>query len=196
MASLAAAHDACTVETDCATLSPTDATRALRLTVEALPRRGPKMMTNRQGFIAVVAVAAVLVCWAGTALAQPFPGGLPQCQRSLNTCNANLATCTTQLSACQAAAQQFPATGLTTCSNSTGQFISCAGTGQDGEIQAGGTLSYTDNGNGTITDNNTKLVWEKKSADGTIHDVNTLHVGQRLPGPHRRTERIELRGAQ
>src|SRR5205809_3679684 len=136
-------------------------------------------MTKRQGFIGVAAVAAVLVCWAGTALAQPFPGGLPQCRA--------------QLSACQAAAQQFPATGQTTCSNSTGQFISCAGTGQDGEIQAGGTLSYTDNGNGTITDNNTKLVWEKKSADGTIHDVNTLHVGQRLPGPHRRTERIELR---
>ena len=132
-------------------------------------------MTNRQGFIAVVAVAAVLVCWAGTALAQPFPGGLP---------------------ACQAAAQRFPATEQTICANSTGQVISCAGTGQDGEIQAGGTLSYTDNGNGTITDNNTKLVWEKKSADGTIHDVNTLHVGQRLPGPHRRTERIELRGAQ
>ena len=46
------------------------------------------------------------------------------------------------------------------------------GTGQDGAIQAGGTLSYTDNGDGTITDHNTKLVWEKKSSDGSIHDVN------------------------
>ena len=30
------------------------------------------MMMSRQGFIRVVAVAAVLACWAGTALAQPF----------------------------------------------------------------------------------------------------------------------------
>ena len=105
---------------------------------------------------------ASLSCWAGTALAQPFAGGLPQCRR--------------QLSACQAAAQAFPATGQTTCWNSAGQVISCAGTGQDGDIQAGATLSYTDNGDGTITDNNTKLVWEKKSADGTIHDVNTLYT--------------------
>ena len=117
-------------------------------------------MTSR--FIGVIAVATVLVCWAGTALAQPFAGGLPQCRR--------------QLSACQAAAQAFPATRQTTCWNSAGQVISCAGTGQDGDIQAGATLSYTDNGDGTITDNNTKLVWEKKSADGTIHDVNTLYT--------------------
>ena len=65
------------------------------------------MTTRRQGFTGVVAVAAVLVCWAGTVLAQPFPGGVPQCQQNLNTCNANLATCNTNL----AAAQAFPATG-------------------------------------------------------------------------------------
>jgi hypothetical protein len=32
----------------------------------------------------------------------------------------------------------------------------------DGAIEAGAALSYTDNGDGTITDNNTKLMWEKK----------------------------------
>ena len=48
-----------------------------------------------------------------------------------------------------------------------GTVIPCAGTGQDGDIQAGATLSYTDNGDGTITDNNTGLMWEKKSDDGT-----------------------------
>jgi hypothetical protein len=72
--------------------------------------------------------------------------------------------------------QKFPATGQTTCWDSTGNVISCAGTRQDGEIQAGATLSYTDNGNGTITDNNTGLVWEKKSDDGTIHDKDNFYT--------------------
>src|SRR5215470_92378 len=43
----------------------------------------------------------------------------------------------------------FPATGQRTCYNSAGAVISCAGTGQDGDIQAGAPLSYTDNGDGT-----------------------------------------------
>jgi hypothetical protein len=118
-------------------------------------------MTRRHGFIGFVVVTAVL-CWAGTALAQPFPGGLPQCRK--------------QLAACQAGAQAFPATGQTTCWNTAGAVISCTGTVQDGDIQAGALLSYTDNGDGTITDNNTGLVWEKKSLDGTIHDQNTIHT--------------------
>lgn len=69
-----------------------------------------------------------------------------------------------------AAAQGFPATGQTTCYDNSGSVIPCAGTGQDGEIQAGATLRYQDNGNGTILDRNTGLVWEKKSDDGGIHD--------------------------
>ncbi len=63
----------------------------------------------------------------------------------------------------------FPATGQTTCWNSAGTVIACAGTGQDGDIRAGATLSYTDNGDGTITDNNTGLMWEKKSRDGSVN---------------------------
>jgi hypothetical protein len=70
----------------------------------------------------------------------------------------------------------FPATGQTTCWNSVGSVIPCAGTGQDGGIQAGATLSYTDNGDGTITDNNTGLMWEKKSDDGSIHDKDTVYT--------------------
>ena len=67
----------------------------------------------------------------------------------------------------------MPATGQTTCWDSAGAVIPCAGTGQDGDIRAGGALSYTDNGDGTITDNNTKLLWARKSNDGTIHDKDT-----------------------
>jgi len=72
--------------------------------------------------------------------------------------------------------QKFPATGQTTCNDSGGTVIPCAGTGQDGDIQAGATLKYKDNGNGTVTDRNTKLVWEKKSADGGIHEVNNTYT--------------------
>jgi hypothetical protein len=86
---------------------------------------------------------------AGSAGAQPFPGGRPECQASLNTCNANLAECR--------AAQQgvFPGDGVT-----------------------GPALSYQDNGDGTITDLNTGLMWEKKAVAGggtclvALHDVD------------------------
>jgi len=69
-----------------------------------------------------------------------------------------------------ATAGQVPATGQTTCWDSAGAVIPCAGTGQDGDIQAGAKLRYKDNGDGTITDKNTNLTWEKLSADGSIHD--------------------------
>lgn len=72
--------------------------------------------------------------------------------------------------------QQFPATGQTTCWDASGHVIGCHGTGQDGNVRAGATLSYQDNGDGTITDLNTRLVWEKKSADGSIHDQSTVYT--------------------
>lgn len=42
--------------------------------------------------------------------------------------------------------------------------INCTGTGQDGEIQAGiswPSPRFTDNGDGTVTDNLTSLIWLK-----------------------------------
>jgi hypothetical protein len=78
------------------------------------------------------------------------------------------------------ATHQFPATGQTTCwsSDVSGTVIPCAGTGQDGDIRAGAVLSYTDNGDGTITDNNTGLMWEKKDNNDTdpLHDVDTIYT--------------------
>ena len=47
-----------------------------------------------------------------------------------------------------AAADDFPATGQTTVYHE----------GDDGDIQAGKTLKYKDEGNGTIKDRNTELV--------------------------------------
>jgi len=63
-----------------------------------------------------------------------------------------------------AGAVQLPQTGQTTCYDASGAVISCTGTGQDGEIQAGAAWPnprFTDNGNQTVTDNMTGLAWSK-----------------------------------
>lgn len=78
-------------------------------------------------------------------------------------------------------AKQFPATGQTTVFR----------TGDDGDIQAGATLDYTDNGDGTITDNNTGLQWEKKSDDGTIHDKDNTYTWEDAFAVHVATLNIE-----
>jgi hypothetical protein len=95
---------------------------------------------------------------------------LTTCSTSLSDTRATLTTCQHDLETCQESAQRFPATGQTTCWAADGSTVDCSGTGQNGEIQAGSTLAYVDNGDGTITDLNTHLMWEKKSADGSIHD--------------------------
>ena len=58
----------------------------------------------------------------------------------------------------------LPATGQTTA----------FGAGSDGAIQAGCARSFTDNGDGTITDNCTGLMWEKKDDSGGLHDKDNL----------------------
>jgi hypothetical protein len=70
----------------------------------------------------------------------------------------------------------FPATGQNTCWDGAGLVIACAGTGHDGEFQAGAALAYVDNGDGTITDLNTGLMWEKLSDDGSIHDKDATYT--------------------
>jgi hypothetical protein len=62
----------------------------------------------------------------------------------------------------------LPKTGQTKCYDEDGIEISCSGTGQDGEIQAGVAWPerrFTDNGDGTMTDNLTGLIWTK---DGNL----------------------------
>src|SRR5262245_44504485 len=74
---------------------------------------------------------------------------------SMTSCPAQLAECQDDLADCrraQAGGQRFPASGQTTP----------YGPGSDGDIRAGAALSYTDNGDGTITDHTTGLMWEKK----------------------------------
>src|SRR6266513_2316543 len=70
----------------------------------------------------------------------------------------------------------LPVTGQTTCWDSNGNVIPCAGTGQDGELRKGAPLAYVDEGDGTVTDVNTWLVWEKLSDDGTVHDKDNVYT--------------------
>src|SRR3990172_2872388 len=126
-----------------------------------------------------------LVMWTGPVYAPPFNppiGGFLECKANLNTCNANLAACEAQPAAA------VPQTGQTTCWDTSRNVITCAGTGQDGDIQAGvvpPNPRFTDNGNGTITDNLTGLIWLKNAnCFGTrtwalaLTDANTLNSGE------------------
>ncbi|MBI5756026.1 MAG: SBBP repeat-containing protein [Nitrospirae bacterium] len=66
---------------------------------------------------------------------------------------------------------ELPRTGQTICYDSAGAVIPCAGTGQDGEVQAGMPWPdprFTDNGDGTVTDNLTGLMWTKDANLGSI----------------------------
>jgi len=57
----------------------------------------------------------------------------------------------------------------------TGQ-TTAYGAGTDGDLQKGASQSFTDNGDGTITDNTTGLMWEKKTDDGSIHDKDDTYT--------------------
>ena len=60
-----------------------------------------------------------------------------------------------------------PKTGQTICYDAGGTAISCTGTGQDGEYQRGVAWPaprFTDNDDGTVTDNLTGLIWLKDAS--------------------------------
>lgn len=71
----------------------------------------------------------------------------------------------------QSGSLTLPKTGQKSCYNATGSTISCSGTGQDGELQAGTAWPiprFTDNSLSnsakmTVTDNLTSLVWSKNA---------------------------------
>jgi hypothetical protein len=96
-----------------------------------------------------------------------YPGGTLGCVN----CLFDTSACT---GPCLAGSQPPPLrTGQTTCYDTSGAPIPCAGSGQDGELQYGATRSFIDNGDGTLTDNTTGLMWEKLADDGSIHDWDT-----------------------
>lgn len=59
---------------------------------------------------------------------------------------------------------RLPRTGQTACYDVNGVVVPCAGTGQDGELRTGTSWPsprFTDNGDGTVSDRLTGLVWLK-----------------------------------
>jgi hypothetical protein len=87
-----------------------------------------------------------------------------------------------------AQAAPVAATGQTTCYDAAGSEISCTGTGQDGDLQKGvasPSPRFTDNGDGTVRDNLTGLMWAQDAnlASGTktwqeaIDYSNNLSLG-------------------
>jgi hypothetical protein len=101
-----------------------------------------------------------------------LPEGVLTCNANLATCSTNLTTCSADLATCEEAKVGVLKTGQTTA----------YGTGSDGDLQRGASRSYTDNGDGTITDNKTGLMWEKKdSLDNTPnpsdpHDADNTYT--------------------
>lgn len=63
---------------------------------------------------------------------------------------------------------KVPESGQTTCYDNWGTPITCFATGQDGAYTIN-TLNYTDNGDGTVRDNNTGLVWQKQDNGSTYN---------------------------
>ncbi len=92
-------------------------------------------------------------------------------QEFVDECTETIATALSGAGFPPLVCQPFLATGQTT------QFVM----NDDGAFQKGAPLSYTDNGDGTITDNNTGLMWEKKTEGDdagsavNLHDVDNTH---------------------
>ena len=77
-----------------------------------------------------------------------------------------------------AGATGFPASGQTTvytAEKNDDHITGAVPVPDDGAVQAGATLSFTDNGDGTITDNDTGLMWEKKGDNGGLHDKDNSY---------------------
>lgn len=68
-------------------------------------------------------------------------------------------------------------TGQILCDQGAGSLGTCPGEpdGQDAWLMFGDGRHYTDNGDGTITDEATLLTWEKLSDDGSIHDKDNTY---------------------
>src|SRR5262245_8625978 len=115
--------------------------------------------------IVVLGLFATLL-WAAPVEAQPFPGGLPACESSLNSCTTTLGTCQQDLNSCEAQTKAvLPGDG-----DPNPDAVGLSGHGP--------ALSYTDNGDGTFTDNNTLLMWETKLLSGGLGSGDVHFVGR------------------
>ena len=107
----------------------------------------------------LTAAPSTNLCSAGTA--SSVSGSGPWTWTCSGANNGTNASCTAYLTT-QTGTGVLPDTGQTSCVNYSGYGISCAGTGQDGAYILH-PMSYTDNKDGTVTDNVTGLMWEQQS---------------------------------
>ena len=77
----------------------------------------------------------------------------------------------------------FPASGQTSASPADRVGATLALVPEDGVVRAGAPLTYKDNRDGTITDLNTGLMWEKKSNDYGLHDKDLRLPWSSFSGP-------------
>jgi len=83
--------------------------------------------------------------------------------------------CTLDTSGCRIAG--LPLTGQTvsyTADKNDG-IVGAVAVPDDGALEHGTPSSYLDNGDGTVTDRTTGLMWEKKSRDGGLHDRDGVY---------------------
>ena len=108
---------------------------------------------------------------------------LADAQKSLADREAELAACRAALSACQTS-PGLPATGQAKCYDNVGHEIDCMSIdfpGQDGFYHAGCPTEgrFMDNGDGTVTDACTGLMWQKNPVDA--NENGSLDADDQLP---------------
>ncbi|MGH7789398.1 MAG: DUF1566 domain-containing protein [Candidatus Binatia bacterium] len=97
--------------------------------------------------------------------------GLSSCMVARSGCEISLAIYMAGLDQCEARPiGQRLQTGQVHCTGPSGLPVGCLLTGQDGEWRYGLAIDQADNGDGTISDRRTGLMWEKLGNDGGIHD--------------------------
>jgi hypothetical protein len=118
------------------------------------------------------------ITWEGQFATSANPGGafsfngvIPaDCVATLSDGTSTIEVVVLDCTPVSVAPAPVPRTGQTLCYDNTGNSgatVTCAGTGQDGALQRGVVWPnprFTDNNNGTITDNLTGLTWLKDQA--------------------------------
>jgi hypothetical protein len=102
---------------------------------------------------------------------------LQECGEELTVVGDLFDECILQLASCESSSVTFPATGQVTCWDESGLSVPCSPEDpQDGFWQAGGDLDFIWNDDGTLTDANTHLLWERLDESGGIHDHRTGYL--------------------
>jgi hypothetical protein len=119
---------------------------------------------------------------SGGAPANDFTGPVAY---TVTAADATTATYTVTVTV-SAVSLPLPKTGQTTCYDTAGTVIACAGTGQDGALLKGVAWPvprFIDNADGTVTDNLTGLIWLKNAScfatqwAAALTSANTLASG-------------------